>query len=232
MPKVVTQSDIDEVAPGGTLAVAADATITPLAQERAASRGVTIARGGGRTGGEEDSTREAVRAVTRAVVGRLGDAGPKVIEAVVQEVLAALGTPASPSPSARPGYGSSGAQVTTPRGAVLPVLGAPPTVGQCSECIEQERSRGRQRAVMTTTGKNQKGIVARVTARIAELGGDILDISQTLVGDYFTMIIVADVGSLSVPFDRFQKEMDSSIREMGCQVMIMHEDVMASLHRV
>ena len=45
--------------------------------------------------------------------------------------------------------------------------------------------------MLTATGRNQKGIVARLTTVIAELGGDILDISQTLVGDYFTM---GDVG--------------------------------------
>src|SRR5690242_15964675 len=79
--------------------------------------------------------------------------------------------------------------VTTPRGSVLPVLpgaGEPP-LDYCALCIEQEQKRGRKRAVLTTTGKNRKGIVAKVTQVIAEAGGDILDISQTLVSDYFMM---------------------------------------------
>ncbi len=171
----------------------------------------------------DDEARATVRTVTRAVVGRLGDAGPQVIEAVVQEVLSALDGGARPA----------AATVTTPRGAVmLPLSDKPPTVSYCTACVEQERSRGKRRAVMTTTGKNSKGIVARVSARIAELGGDILDISQKLVGDYFTMIIVVDAGSLAVPFERFQEAMVSTAREMGCQAMVMHEDVMASLNRV
>jgi ACT domain-containing protein len=175
----------------------------------------------------DDEARAVVRAVSRAVVGRLGDAGPQVIEAVVQEVLAALDGGA-PAPKR-----ASSPTVTTPRGAVmLPLANGKPTVDYCAACVEQEKARGRQRAVMTTTGRNSKGIVARVTARIAELGGDILDISQTLVGDYFTMIIVIDVGSLSVPFERFQEDLQATVRELGCQAMLMHEDVMASLHRV
>ena len=53
-------------------------------------------------------------------------------------------------------------------------------------------SRRGGRAVVTTTGKNQRGIVARIAQAIADAGGDIVDISQTLVSDYFTMIIIVD----------------------------------------
>lgn len=115
---------------------------------------------------------------------------------------------------------------------MLPIAGGAPSFDVCASCIDQEQARKRSRAVMTTTGRNSKGIVARVTAHIAELGGDILDISQTLVGDFFTMIIVIDVASLSVPFERFQEELQEAARELGCQVMLMHEQVMSSLHRV
>jgi len=166
--------------------------------------------------------RDLVRHVTRAVVSRVGAAGPEVIEAVVSEVLAAVG--GAPESSS----------IVTPRGATLLPLapGAAPTFDYCAACVEQEKARQRQRAVLTTTGKNTKGIVARVTARIADLGGDILDISQTLVGDFFTMIIVIDVGSLAVSYETFQQELKSTIQSMGCQAMMMHEDVLTSLHRV
>ncbi len=74
--------------------------------------------------------------------------------------------------------------------------------------------------------------MARVTARIAELGGDILDISQTLVSDYFTMIIVVDTSSLDVPFADFKDRLEEEVRSMGLNCMMMHEDVVSSLHRV
>jgi ACT domain-containing protein len=169
-----------------------------------------------------EGERELVRRVVREVTARIGDAGPQVVEAVVNEVLSSVSS-----------LGAAPA-VTTPRGAtLLPMAGKPtPAIDYCAQCIEQERARSRHRAVMTTTGRNTKGIVARLTARIAELSGDILDISQTLVGDYFTMIIVIDVSSLSVPFERFQEELQGCARELGCQTMLMHEDVLSSLHRV
>lgn len=173
--------------------------------------------------------RDLVRQVTRAVVARVGKAGPEVVEAVIGEVIAAIAASESPAPAS-----FVPAPVTTPRGStLLPVVGAPaPSLDHCASCVEQEKSRHRNRAILTTTGKNARGIVARITSRIADLGGDIMDISQTLVGDYFTMIIVIDVGAISVSFERFQADVSAAVTEMGCQAMMMHEGVMSSLHRI
>ena len=119
------------------------------------------------------------------------------------------------------GNSSSPAPFTTPRGATfLPVTGGSspsPSFSTCATCVDQEKQRQRSRAVLTTTGKNTKGIVARLTARIADAGGDILDISQTLIGDYFTMIIVIDVGALSCSFERFGEEIQAAAKELGCR---------------
>jgi ACT domain-containing protein len=153
-----------------------------------------------------------VRQVARQVVARLGDARPEVIEAVVHEVVGALSQAES---SASGNFVEVG-----------------PGIDYCQMCLEQERARSRTRAVLTTTGRNQKGIVARVTAKIAELGGDILDISQTLVGDYFTMIIVVDTASLDVPFASFKEALEAEVRAMSLSCMMMHEDVVSSLHRI
>ena len=239
MPRVINQSDVDSLPAGATLTVEADWTVTPMATERARTRGVKIVRGAARSGGSSsDDSRDLVRSVTRAVVGRLGSAEPRVLEAVVSEVLSAIqsGGGAGGGGGSAPG-GVAAASFTTPRGATfLPIAGASssssPSFATCATCVDQEKQRQRSRAVLTTTGKNTKGIVARLTARIADLGGDILDISQTLIGDYFTMIIVIDVASLSCSFERFGEEIQAAVKELGCQAMMMHEDVMSSLHRV
>jgi ACT domain-containing protein len=202
MPRVISHADIEAAGPGGTLFVEPDALVTPLAQDRAQALGVTLQRGG--------QSPSVIRQVARQVVARLGDARPEVIEAVVQEVVGAL------------------AQSESPGG--LQEVG--PGIDYCQMCLEQERARTRTRAVLTTTGRNQKGIVARVTAKIAELGGDILDISQTLVGDYFTMIIVVDTASLDVPFADFKGGLEAEVHAMGLSCMMMHEDVVSSLHRI
>jgi ACT domain-containing protein len=205
MPRVVSHTEVASVADGGTLTIDADTIVTPLAAEEARARGVTIARQNG-----AGVAPTLVRQVARQVVARMGDAQPEVLEAVVAEVMTAIGS----------GEASSS------------LIEVGPGIDYCQACLDQERAHTRNRAVLTTTGRNTKGIVARVTARIAELGGDILDISQTLVGDYFTMIVVVDVATLDVAFADFKTAMETEIQSMGLQAMMMHEDVVNSLHRV
>jgi ACT domain-containing protein len=205
MPRVLSHTEVAAVADGATLTVDADTIVTPLAAEEARGRGITIARQNG-----AGVAPTLVRQVARQVVARMGDAQPEVLEAVVAEVMSAIGTGEAASSLVEVG----------------------PGIDYCQACLEQERSRTRHRAVLTTTGRNQKGIVARVTARIAELGGDILDISQTLVGDYFTMIVVVDTGTLDVAFADFKAAMEAEVQSMGLQAMMMHEDVVNTLHRV
>jgi ACT domain-containing protein len=210
MPRVVSHSDVEAVGPGGTITVEDDAVVTPFALEQARALKVTIARGGG----SGAATPSLVRTITRQVVARLPDAAPEVLEAVVAEVLSAtVGDPIAASQK-------------------NDLVEVGPGIDYCAMCLEQERARTRTRAVLTTTGRNTKGIVARITARIAELGGDILDISQTLVGDYFTMIIVVDTASLGVPFADFKDALEREVAAMGLECMMMHEDVVSSLHRI
>jgi len=203
VPRVISHAEIEGVAQGETLTVEPDAIVTPLALEAAERRGVRITRG------EGGASPDLVRQVTERVVARLGDASPRVLEAVISEVVGALD-----------GGGADGR------------VEMAPGIDFCAMCVEQERARTRRRAVLTTTGRNTKGIVAGVTTRIAELGGDILDISQTLVGDYFTMIIVVDTASLEVPFAHFKEQLEGEITQMGLSCMMMHEDVVSSLHRI
>ena len=88
------------------------------------------------------------------------------------------------------------------------------------------------RAVVTTTGKNQRGIVARIAQAIADAGGDIVDISQTLVSDYFTMIIIVDVSALSVAFAEFKTRLERTVGAAGAECLVMHEEVVNALQRV
>jgi ACT domain-containing protein len=205
MPRVVSQVEISAISDGKTLTIERDAIVTPLAAADARARGITIARAA-----SDGSSPALIRQVTRQVVARMGDSSPEIVEAVVGEVVRAIAN------------GEAQAELVE----------ITPGVDFCAACLEQDRARSRHRAVLTTTGRNQKGIVARVTAKIAELSGDILDISQTLVGDYFTMIIVVDIASLAVPFADFKQVLEAEVKAMGLQAMIMHEDVVNSLHRV
>ena len=93
-------------------------------------------------------------------------------------------------------------------------------------------SRRGGRAVVTTTGKNQRGIVAKIAQAIADVDGDIVDISQTLVSDYFTMIIIVDTAALSVSFAEFKSRLEHTVATAGAECLVMHEDVVNALQRV
>jgi ACT domain-containing protein len=90
----------------------------------------------------------------------------------------------------------------------------------------------KSRAVVTTTGKNQRGIVAKIAQAIADAGGDIVDISQTLVSDYFTMIIIVDTAALSVSFAEFKTRLEKTVAASGAECLVMNEDVVNALQRV
>lgn len=112
-----------------------------------------------------------------------------------------------------------------------PAAPAQPTAELCAACAEAERRRG-NRAVITTTGRNRRGIVANIAQAIAAAGGDIVDIAQTLAGDFFTMIIVVDVGALEVPFAEFKSKLVAAVQTLGAHCLVMHEEVVNALQRV
>ncbi|OGQ79533.1 MAG: hypothetical protein A2289_05710 [Deltaproteobacteria bacterium RIFOXYA12_FULL_58_15] len=89
-----------------------------------------------------------------------------------------------------------------------------------------------ERVVVTAAGANRSGIVARVTAVISEVDGDILDISQTVVAGYFTMIIVVDISSEGASFSLLRERLREVGIELGIHVVALHEDILSSMHTV
>ena len=122
-------------------------------------------------------------------------------------------------------------EVTTEAARATAPAGAGPAADVCAACAEAERRRG-QRAVVTTTGKNRRGIVANIAQAIATAGGDILDIAQTLAGDFFTMIIVVDISALEIPFADFKSKLVAAVEALGAHCLVMHEEIVNALQRV
>jgi ACT domain-containing protein len=121
------------------------------------------------------------------------------------------------------------AEVTREVAAQAERAGKPAATGTAAPANGSRRG---GRAVVTTTGKNQRGIVARIAQAIADAGGDIVDISQTLLSDYFTMIIIVDTGALSVSFAEFKTRLERTVSATGAECLVMHEDVVNAIQRV
>ena len=88
------------------------------------------------------------------------------------------------------------------------------------------------RAVVTVTGKDRTGIIAKVSAFLAEKGANIEDISQTVLGEYFAMIMIADVSGVKGEISTLAKECAELGKQIGMSIYLQHEDIFNAMHNV
>lgn len=88
------------------------------------------------------------------------------------------------------------------------------------------------KAVITVTGKDSVGIIAQVASACAECDANILDISQSVLKEYFAMIMLADIDRLNVDFSEFVDRLSALGKGRGLEIHVMHEDIFQAMHHV
>jgi len=88
------------------------------------------------------------------------------------------------------------------------------------------------KAVISVTGKDNIGIIAKVSTACAEYGVNIVDISQSVLSEYFAMIMLADIDSITIPFADFVDKMENLGNDSGLSIHTMHEDIFNSMHTI
>ena len=88
------------------------------------------------------------------------------------------------------------------------------------------------KAVITVVGLDTKGIISKVSTACASAGANIIDISQSVLGEYFAMIMIIDTSSLTVTFTDFVDQMSALGKENGLDIRTMHEDIFNSMHKI
>ena len=88
------------------------------------------------------------------------------------------------------------------------------------------------KAIVTVVGKDAVGIIAAVCTQLAAYNVNVLDISQTVMQGYFTMMMAVDVTECKVPLVEFCKAMDVKGQEMGLTIRVQREDIFDLMHRV
>ncbi len=88
------------------------------------------------------------------------------------------------------------------------------------------------KTIITVVGKDTKGIIARVCTYLAENEVNILDISQTIVGGYFNMMMIVDMSQLAVHYEQAQNDLEELGRTMGVQVKCQREEIFEKMHRI
>lgn len=88
------------------------------------------------------------------------------------------------------------------------------------------------KAVISVLGKDRVGIIAKVSGILSEANANILDISQTIMQDIFTMVLISDVSSANVGFTELKEKLTKAGEELGVSVSVQHEDLFHSMHRI
>ncbi len=88
------------------------------------------------------------------------------------------------------------------------------------------------KAVITVTGRDVVGIIAKVSAACAEHKANIIDISQSVIDEYFAMIMVVEIDHIAVEFTSFVDAMAKVGEDNGLVIHTMHEDVFNAMHHI
>ena len=88
------------------------------------------------------------------------------------------------------------------------------------------------KALISVTGQDATGIIARVATKLAELNVNILDITQTILSGYFTMMMVVDLDGANKDFAAINAELDVIRADLGMEIHMQRMDLFDAMHRI
>ena len=89
-----------------------------------------------------------------------------------------------------------------------------------------------KKAVITVTGKDSVGIIAMVSAFCTERNANIVDITQSVMSEYFAMIMLVEIDSLNVKFADFADTLQALGEKSGLVISAVHEDIFNTMHHI
>lgn len=88
------------------------------------------------------------------------------------------------------------------------------------------------RAVITVIGKDNIGILAKVSNICAECNANVMDVTQSVLQDMFTMIMMVDISTMNKDFSELVEKLNELGEKLGLSIHTMHEDIFNSMHRI
>ena len=88
------------------------------------------------------------------------------------------------------------------------------------------------RAIVTVVGKDRVGIIAGVCVELAQRNVNVLDISQTILRDLFTMTMLVDFSAANVDFPTLTEVLDGVGENLGVSIRIQREEIFNAMHRI
>lgn len=89
-----------------------------------------------------------------------------------------------------------------------------------------------KRVIVTVIGEDRVGIIAAVANTLAENQVNILDISQTILQDFFTMMMIVDISKSPIGISELQETLNQLGETIGMQIQAQHEDIFRYMHRI
>ncbi|MCO6540617.1 MAG: ACT domain-containing protein [Gilliamella sp.] len=88
------------------------------------------------------------------------------------------------------------------------------------------------KTILTVIGKDQTGIIAGISQKLYELDMNILDVSQTIMDEYFTMIMLLDLSKINVSFDEVKTVLMQTGENLKVKVNLQREEIFDAMHRL
>lgn len=88
------------------------------------------------------------------------------------------------------------------------------------------------RAIVSVFAKDRIGIIADVCALISSMNVNILDLNQTIMNNFFTMVMLVDTSTSDKPFDEIRTVLEAEGENQGLSIRIQREDIFDAMHRI
>ena len=88
------------------------------------------------------------------------------------------------------------------------------------------------KALISVSGADTTGIIARIATKLYEMNINILDISQTILGGYFTMMMIVDLSGAPLDFDGINRELQPIREELKMEIHMQRMDIFDAMHRI
>ena len=88
------------------------------------------------------------------------------------------------------------------------------------------------KVIITVVGKDTVGIIARVCTYLSEKNVNVLDISQTIVQEYFNMMMIADINQATVSFEEIYTRLEQLGEEIGVKIHCQCKEIFTKMHRI
>lgn len=94
------------------------------------------------------------------------------------------------------------------------------------------KNKTRQICIVTVTGKDKVGIIAKISMLMSKANVNIIDVSQRIMEEYFVMTMACDITEATAGMDKLQKQLGKLGKEMDLNITFQHENIFKMMHRV